>query len=236
MRILVTTDIHANRTALQAVLHRFGDADQVWCLGDVVEYGPSPLACVDLVQRHCQHVVQGNHDVTWAGTDNTPPADNPWALEWGQAEAEWLHNLPQTLILEADEQRFFLVHATPQNPLRGVLWPTAEPTDFDEVLSEAGTDVVLGGHSHMAYIHDRDRGRVVNAGTIGQPRDGDYRAQCMIIDDGVIRFERVAYDLQALQRDYDRSTLPADLAATWFDYTRRGVVDVHGLQRGPFSA
>jgi diadenosine tetraphosphatase ApaH/serine/threonine PP2A family protein phosphatase len=88
----------------------------------------------------------------------------------------------------------------------------------------------------MAFIHDIDGRLLVNAGTIGQPRDGDYRAQCMLIEDGAIRFERVDYDLEALRGDYAQSCLPDDIKETWFRYTQQGVVDVHGLQLGPFSA
>ena len=79
------------------------------------------------------------------------------------------------------------------------------------------------GRGHWRYYGDEE------------PRDGDYRAQCVVIEDGTARFERVDYDLNSLQREYRRSGLPEALAATWFDYTRRGVVDVHGLQRGPLS-
>lgn len=231
MRILVVADIHANRVALQAVLDRFGDADQIWCLGDVVEYGPRPAACIELVRDRCTHVVQGNHDVTWAGSGEAP-LDNPWAIEWSPSAAGWLLDLPQTLTVNAD-QPWFLVHARPDNPLRGVLWPHSDPVEFDQALQQAGTDAILCGHTHMAFRHTDGRRQIINPGTIGQPRDGDYRAQCLLIDDGEIRFERVDYDLDALRRDYDQSGLSDELAATWFDYTRRGVVDVHGLQKGP---
>ena len=76
---------------------------------------------------------------------------------------------------------------------------------------------------------------IVNIGTVGQPRDGDFRAQCMVFEDGVFRFDRVAYDLVELEEDYANSTLPETLKQEWLDYTERGVVDVHGLQTGPFS-
>lgn len=235
MRILVITDIHANCTGLQAVLNRFGDADEIWCIGDLVEYGPSPLACIDLAREHCHRVVKGNHDVTWAGTTDTPPAANVWAHQWHSARAQWLRDLPETLKVEAEGRRWLLVHATPENPLRGILWPDAGPATFDAALAEADADVVICGHTHMAFVHDSELGRIINAGTVGQPRDGDYRAQCMMIEDGTAHFARVDYDLHALEREYHQSELPADVASTWFDYTRRGVVDVHGLQRGPFS-
>ena len=234
MQILLITDIHANLPALQAVLDRYTGVDEVWCLGDVVEYGPSPSECIALVREHCCRVVQGNHDVSYA--HEASHADNVWAAERAPDDTEWLRGLPTSLTVTIDGLSYYLVHASPQNPLGGTLWPHADPGQFEEALSIAGTDRVLFGHSHMAFIHDIDGRLLVNAGTIGQPRDGDYRAQCMLIEDGAIRFERVDYDLEALRGDYAQSSLPDDIKETWFRYTQQGVVDVHGLQLGPFSA
>ena len=236
MQILLITDIHANLQGLQAVLERYGNADEVWCLGDIVEYGPSPTECVALARDRCHHIVLGNHDATYASEDEELVANNVWATVRHPDDAEWLRGLPTALTLTIDGLSYYLVHASPQNPLGGTLWPDAETGKFEEALSIAGTDRVLFGHSHMAFIHDIDGRLLVNAGTIGQPRDGDYRAQCMLIEDGAIRFERVDYDLEALRGDYAQSCLPDDIKETWFRYTQQGVVDVHGLQLGPFSA
>ncbi len=236
MQILLITDIHANARALQAVLDRYGDADEVWCLGDLVEYGPCPSQCIDLAREHCDAVVLGNHDARYASEDPAVFESNVWGFDRSPDHIQWLGALPKTLSRNVDGISYHLVHATPQDPLRGTLWPHSESAEFTDALETAGTDRVLCGHTHMAFIHDVDGRRLVNAGTIGQPRDGDYRAQCMLIEDGEIRFDRVEYDLDALRRDYAQSPLPQDTADTWFDYTRRGVVDVHGLQLGPYSS
>ena len=235
MQILLITDIHANRCALQAVLDRYGHADEIWCLGDVVEYGPSPNECIALVREHCRHVVQGNHDVSYARAEGASQAENIWAMVRVPEEAAWLVDLPTSLTVTVDGFSYYLVHASPQNPLSGTLWPHAEPAQCEEARRIGATDRVLFGHSHMAFIKEIDGCLLVNAGTIGQPRDGDYHAQCMLIEDGEIRFERVDYDLESLRRDYARSNLPDDIKATWLRYTEQGVVDVHGLQLGPFS-
>ena len=66
MKILVVADIHANYRALKATLDAFDNVDEVWCLGDIVEYGPMPSACIDLVRQHCNQVVAGNHDLSFA--------------------------------------------------------------------------------------------------------------------------------------------------------------------------
>lgn len=234
MKILIISDIHANLRALQAVLNTHGDADEVWCLGDLVEYGPCPSECVDLVRQHCRHVVQGNHDASYVSAA-AAPQNNVWARDSKADDVAWLDALPTSLRVDSDGRSNYLVHATPQDPLRGVLWPDAEPSLLQEALDLAAADRLFCGHTHMAFIHQQDGRFLTNAGTIGQPRDGDYRAQCVLLEDGEIRFERVDYDLEALRLDYQRANLPEDIKETWFRYTKQGIVDVHGLQLGPFS-
>ena len=235
MQILLVSDIHANYRALKAVIEGFGDADEVWCLGDIVEYGPCPRECVELVRRHCRHVVQGNHDVSFA---------TPKAPGWGQYDRNsvppeqlgYLLGLPTAVSVTVDGLSYLLVHGSPQAPLRGRLKHDAAPGLLREAVAGCREDRVLCAHTHMAMIAEADGHLIVNTGTVGQPRDGDYRAQCMVIEDGALRFERVAYDLDALARDYENSPLPDPVKEEWLRYTRQGIVDVHGLQLGPFSA
>ena len=234
MQILLVSDIHANYRALKAVIEGFGDADEVWCLGDIVEYGPCPGECIELVRRHCRHVVQGNHDVSFA---------HPDAPGWGQLDRhsvppehlDYLLSLPTSVSVTVDGLSYLLVHGSPQDPLSGSLRPDMAAERLREAVAGRLEDRVLCAHTHTAMVVEADGRLVVNTGTIGQPRDGDYRAQCMAIEDGALRFERVAYDLDALAHDYEASPLPDSVKKDWFRYTRQGVVDVHGLQLGPFS-
>ena len=234
MKILLISDIHANFRALQAVLDFHSDADEIWCLGDIVEFGPCPSECVDLVRQNCQHVVKGNHDVSYASAESSS-VDNIWAREREPTDVAWLLNLPSSLTVACDGFSNYLVHATPQDNLRGNLWPNDEPAKFADALQIAATDRVFCGHTHMAFIYEKNGRYLTNPGTVGQPRDGDYRAQCAVIDNGKIQFERVDYDIEALRLDYSRSSLPDDVKKDWFRYTMQGVVDQHGLQLGPFS-
>lgn len=234
MKILIISDIHANLHALQAVLDFHSNADEIWCLGDIVEYGPCPSECVDLVRQNCRHAVKGNHDASYASEESSS-ADNVWAKERDPADVAWLLGLPLSLTVTCDGFSNYLVHATPQDNLLGILWPNAEPAKFEEALRIAATDRVFFGHTHMAFISEKDGRCLTNTGTVGQPRDGDYRAQCVVIDNGEIRFERVDYDIEALRLDYAQSSLPDDVKKAWFRYTMQGIVDLHGLQLGPFS-
>ena len=96
-------------------------------------------------------------------------------------------------------------------------------------------DGVICGHTHIAMVMDINGKLLVNAGTIGQPRDGDYRAQCLILQDGAFSYHLVDYDLAAMEDDYRRSSLPDFVKEEWIRFTRNGIVEQHGLQLGPFS-
>ncbi|MCZ6676227.1 MAG: metallophosphoesterase family protein [Candidatus Poribacteria bacterium] len=241
MRILLISDIHSNYRALKAVLEKYGNsAGEIWCLGDIVEYGPCPSECIDLVRRHCRYVVQGNHDKSFA--EYNPAAGNPnaWAAydrdSAKPSDLEYLLNLPTSISVTIDRTSYLLVHGSPSDHLSGALWPHTEASILQETVDSCREDSILCGHTHMAMVLEVGGKTIVNTGTIGQPRDGDYRAQCMLIEDGVFRLERVDYDLVALAHDYERATLPDQIKVDWLRYTRQGIVEVHGLQLGPFSA
>ena len=225
MRILILADIHSNYRALKAVLDRFAaDADEVWCLGDIVSWGPSPLECIDLVRDCCKYVVVGNHD----GASGSLPADAP--AEY----AEFIEGLPERITLELGGRTCLLTHNPPGHSK--YLTPETPAEMFQDIAAGFDEGVLLVGQSHTAMIVELPGGKMlVNAGTVGQPRDGDPRAQCMILDEGVFRFERVEYDLDAYEADCRRTNILGDLTDTLIRWTRRGIVDVHGLQLGPFS-
>lgn len=237
MKILIITDIHANYQALIAVLNQFGDADEIWCIGDIVEIGPRPAACIDLIQASCRHVVQGNHDASFVAFDpeDAPPGWNGW--EYHQATPDhltYLNDLPTNVTAEADGRAYLLVHGSPENPLTGRMDPDTDPAVLRAAAQHTRSGIICG-HTHMAMITEIDGKSIVNAGTVGQPRDGDYRAQCMILEDGVFTYHLVDYDLDAMESDYRASSMPVHVQEEWIRHTRSGIVDRHGLQRGPLS-
>ncbi len=238
MQILLIADIHANSRALQAVLDAHPEADEIWCFGDIVEYGPSPMRCIELIRRHCHHVVQGNHDVSYAQGIQQAQA-NIWlgadCERVHTADADYLIGLPQQITVSVDGVSYYLVHGSPRNPLSGSLKPNSGSEHLQGAVEQVEADVIVCGHTHMAMLLPVGNKTIVNVGTVGQPRDGDYRAQCMVIEDGIFYFERIPYDLETLAQDYARSSLPEPVRQVWLDYSRRGIVDVHGLQSGPFS-
>ena len=239
MTILILSDIHSNYRALKAVLDEFGDADEIWCLGDIVEYGPSPSECIQLLREACTCVVMGNHDRTLANFDPVTGSPDSWAAydypNVSEEEREYLASLPSSLTKEVDEKSLLLLHGSPQGPVSSGLRPATDLEILEEAASMTQEEVILCAHTHMAMKLEVGGTTILNTGTIGQPRDGDYRAQCWLLQDGEFHFRRVDYDLNELEADYRRSNIPENIQDEWIRYTRRGIVDVHGLQVGPFT-
>jgi predicted phosphodiesterase len=237
MRVAVVADIHANLTAFRSVRAAWGEVDQVWCVGDVVGYGPDPNECVEEL-RALDHVcVPGNHD--WAALGRIDIADfNPAAraaAEWtaGQLTPEvrsYLAGLDQPLKLES----FTIVHGSPRQPIWEYLLDAASArANFDDF----DTPYCLIGHSHVPLMFAmgpdgrvggqqlapegpfplKGARRILNPGSVGQPRDGDPRASFATIEiapDGEATFElhRVEYDIADVQGRMRNAGLPEPLA------------------------
>ncbi len=236
MRHAIITDIHANLTALTAVLddiERRGGADEVWCLGDLVGYGPEPEACIDRLRETTDICVAGNHDAAAGGRIDT--ADfNPAAAaasRWtagrlSSREKEYLIGLPTSLV----QGDFTLVHGSPRGPLREYLDSDVAAA---ENLTHFETDYCLVGHTHVPMVFTAsptgdcearhwttddpvmlsERKLIVNPGSVGQPRDGDPRASYAIHDgdEGSLRLYRVGYDIRATQERMQALGLPERL-------------------------
>ncbi len=215
MHIAVISDIHGNLEALEAVLadiDRF-KLDGIWCLGDVIGYGPDPLPCLDLVYAQCQICLAGNHD--YAGIDKIDTSMfNPYArasAAWTkeQLRPEDLGFLPSMPLVVVGSE-LTAVHASLDKPeeFHYVTGMSAAEKCF-ELLS---TDILLIGHTHlpicfldtkpMSYTMDdvvfleKGARALVNVGSVGQSREEDKRACYVIIDTErrLIRYRRVEYD------------------------------------------
>lgn len=236
MRYLVIADIHANRAAMEAVLRDAAPFDMVWCLGDLIGYGPDPNECVNRIQDFEHICVAGNHD--WA-------AMGQWHLDdfntdarlahlWTREELtlisrEYLQQLP----LRLEQEGFTLVHGSPREPLWEYL------LDLGEAIisfSHFSTPFCLVGHTHLPlmFVLDPDTGRphamvpeietpiplrgrrmILNPGSVGQPRDGDPRASYAILDTEAMTWElrRVPYPIEITQERMRARGLPRRLIA-----------------------
>lgn len=230
-------DIHANIDALNVVLEdaRAQGVTDFVCVGDVVGYNAAPAECIRIVRDELQcPVVRGNHDHYVSYLDTNLADFHPNAaqvVEWtrsqlSEADIKWLHDLP----LHKPVMGFMLVHATLDKPDH---WGYV----FDNQQAEANfsyqyTQLCFHGHTHVPIIYSNELDGVkhydpidfqlelgqrlfINVGSVGQPRDGDPRASYVIYDMSarVIRFRRLAYDVEAAMARNRAAGLPEKCAA-----------------------
>jgi len=235
MRYAIIADIHANLEAFTAVLEdmeRQGGVAEVWCLGDVVGYGPDPHQCLELLRRFPHVCVAGNHD--WAAIGKLDTAafnpDAAYACQWtaGQlttGDIGYLEGLP--MVIEKGD--FTLVHGSPREPIwEYILSGSIAVENFAFFQSQ----FCLVGHSHVPAVFKYEEGScsssrflpnvglvlgksrlIINPGGVGQPRDGDPRASYAIYDDdtGMVRLYRISYDIDATQAKMLQAGLPVRL-------------------------
>jgi len=235
MRVAVVSDIHSNLHALEAVLAAI-DAeapDELWCLGDLVGYGPRPNECCAAIAESADVCLAGNHDLAVRGTIDLAEfhGDAGIAASWTREvlEPQW-QTLLERLKPEGAAHGVALYHGSARDPV----W---EYVLSDEAalatLELADSPLVLVGHSHVALrvVRSGDdlEGGVAQAGTelefgnvrallnpgsVGQPRDGDPRAAYLLLDLEAqhASFRRVEYDVERTQREMRDAGLPEMLA------------------------
>jgi len=235
MRVAVISDIHGNSHALEAVLDALGAeaADEIWCLGDTVGYGPEPNRCCALVAERTTLCLAGNHDLAVSGAISLEEfnGDAAAAVRWTRqaidaASLEFLRGLSPLGRREGVE----LFHGSPLDPI------------WDYVLSEeaarrsfeaTSAPLVLVGHSHVALVLSFDGARIagglaaadeavplgnerflLNPGSVGQPRGKDPRAAWMLVDldAATVSFHRTEYAVGATQAEIRARGLPEALA------------------------
>ncbi|HTI50811.1 MAG TPA: metallophosphoesterase family protein [Planctomycetaceae bacterium] len=218
MKILLLSDIHANWPALSAIQESF---DACLFLGDLVDYGGDPVPCIDWVRTHARAAVRGNHDHAVAqrikarggsGFRDLAAATRP--LNWQVLELQhlkFLARLPVTARIELDGLRFVLVHATPRDPMDEYL--IDDPAGWQSRLKGIEADFVCVGHSHVQFHLDLGGIQIINPGSVGQPRDGDPRCAYAVIEDGKVRLERVAYDIDAAVQSLRDAQIPPNVLA-----------------------
>jgi putative phosphoesterase len=174
MRILLVSDIHANRAALDAVHEH---ADLTLCLGDLVEYGVDPSPCIAWTKRHCQHWVRGNHDHGTAHGVKSIPTNNhgykyltsvtrPINRERiSEADRSFLATMPLLKYLTLGGVRILMVHATPRDPLDE--YAPADVEFWTKRLVGVDAEIICVGHTHRPYALEVNGRLVVNPGSMG---------------------------------------------------------------------
>jgi predicted phosphodiesterase len=234
-RVAVISDVHANWHALEAVLAEVEreEPDELWCLGDLVGYGPRPNPCCAAVERRASICLAGNHDLGVLGTIDLAEftGDAVEAARWTRSVlAEGSRQFLEALKPLGRREGVELFHASPRDPVwEYVLTAEAAAAAFELTQSQ----IALVGHSHVPLAislggNVLDGGLapggsetalgstrwLLNPGSVGQPRDGDPRAAWLLIDFGTGRAEhrRVEYEVALTQNEIRERGLPDALA------------------------
>lgn len=224
MKRAIVSDIHANLEALQAVLADIEEqqVDEIYCLGDIIGYGPNPCECIDLVLEF-DLTILGNHDqgalfdpegfssgaeraIFWTRQQLESSSTDP---EANRSRWDFLCELPRNH--RQDDGQLF-VHGSARNPLNEYVFP-------EDVYNQRKIERIFSlierccfqGHTHVPgvftdrgqflsptdleyrYVLPADGKTMINVGSVGQPRDGDPRCCYVVCEDETICFRRIEY-------------------------------------------
>ena len=198
MRICIISDLHANFEALSRLPLEY---DELWVLGDLVNYGPEPAATIDFVRSRSAIAIRGNHDHS-AGFETTcgcsprfvamAEATRDYTIATLSADDKrYLRQLPTSARRQIDGITFFLCHATPSDLLYEYR-PPESPVWQQEEDASSGANVVLAGHTHLQFSRKAGERIIINPGSLGQSKMGSPLARYAIWDNG--HFELKSYE------------------------------------------
>ena len=233
MKRALISDVHSNLEGLEAVLADIEGQGitEVYCLGDIIGYGPNPCECIDRIIQ-CDFCLLGNHD---QGALFDPEGFNSGAeraIFWTREQLEdprgdsranaqrwdFLGELPRN----RKENGLLFVHGSARNPLNEYVFP-------EDIYNQRKMEKIFSliertcfqGHTHVPGVFTEglrffspedinceyplgDGKTMINVGSVGQPRDGDPRSCYVVLEDDLIRFRRVEYDIdKTVQKIYD---------------------------------
>jgi putative phosphoesterase len=230
VKVLLLSDIHANRPAMDAVLARGAKhgCEAVWNLGDCLGYGPHPEDVVETLRTRSEITsVIGNYDRKVLKFARKPSAwphpKSPakfFAFHWAheqltEDQRAFLDHLPEQQRLDVDGHTVLLTHASPEGAEEPV-GPETPPHRLAELADQARADLVVFGHTHQQFDRTVENVRFINPGSVGRPDDGDPRAAYAVLDlqpgQVDVQFYRAEYDTDAAAEDVRRRGLPEAFA------------------------
>ncbi len=230
MRICIISDLHANIEALSALPR---DYDELWVLGDLVNYGPAPAATIDFVRSHAAVVIRGNHDQS-VGFDmecgcsprfrTMAEATRDYTIATlSEADKQYLRELPTSAWRQIEGTIFFLCHATPADliyeyrPPESPLWDRAEE-------ASSGANVILTGHTHLQFSRVAGERMIVNPGSLGQSKAGNPLARYALWENGHFELKAYEYPFETTVEKITAMSLSADVKRDLSHILRTGTV------------
>ncbi|AAM30447.1 putative serine/threonine protein phosphatase [Methanosarcina mazei Go1] len=211
MRLLLIADIHGNYEALRTVLDV--PYDRAVCLGDIVDYGPDPDRCIDLLQKKNITTIRGNHDNAVAFKVDCQCGYRYKHLSIATREYTWkildragmkyLQKLPLLIKEEIDGKSFYFTHGSPRSMFEYIKPETSDEEVLRMIEGAAEpveAEFLVVGHSHIPMNRKIGNLTIINPGSAGQPRDGDTGASCAVFDTetGEVEFLHLKYDIDAV--------------------------------------
>jgi putative phosphoesterase len=230
MRIAIFSDIHGNLPALEAVLLDIAQQkpDAIYCLGDLVGYGASPNEVTERIKSQGIPTIMGNYD-DGVGFDRDEcgcayrePRDQELgdrSLKWTRAHVTaenkaFLRTLAAEIRFTAENKRVLLVHGSPRK-MNEYLFEDRPLSSFQRLAASSNADIIVFGHTHKPYVKAVDAVTFLNVGSIGKPKDGDWRACYAVLETGTsptMVFQRVAYDVAKAAAAIRATELPHEFA------------------------
>mgnify|MGYP001247142545 FL=1 len=232
-QITIFGDIHANLPALEAVLQDIDGRGltNLYCLGDLVGYGTFPNEVVEVIRARQIPTLMGNYDQGVGNNSDdcgcayrTPEARalGDRSIAWTNAHTSaenkaFLRALPAQIPLQLGGLRVVLVHGSPRK-VNEYLYADRPDSNFERLLDLVDADVMVCGHTHLPYHKVLPSGRhVINAGSVGKPKDHDPRAGYVVLrvadDQLTVEFNRVDYDIERAARAIEATEMPDEFAA-----------------------
>jgi putative phosphoesterase len=230
MRIGIISDIHGNLPALEVVLRdiKARRLDAVYCLGDLVGYAPFPNEVIERIRAEGVPTIVGNYD-DGVGFDRDEcgcayrdPIERQlgdqsfaWTKAYVTAENKaFLRTLVKEIRFEGDGKRLLLVHGSPRK-INEYLFEDRPVSSFQRLAASSDADIIVFGHTHRPYTKLVDGVLFVNAGSVGKPKDGDWRACYALIEPTAVQpvtFVRLEYDVSTVAAAIRASELPDHFA------------------------
>ena len=231
-RLTIFGDIHGNLPALEVVLADMEarDLSPLYCLGDLVGYGTFPNEVISTIRERNFPTIMGNYDqgvgnsssdCGCAYTSKEAEALGKRSIAWTNQNTTadnklYLRQLTAQIHLQLDGLRVRLVHGSPRK-INEYLYEDRPDATLERLLDIAEADVLVCGHTHIPYHRILPSGRhVVNAGSVGKPKDGNPQACYVVLEadnsDLVVTFRRVSYDVERAAQAIEATEMPHEYA------------------------